>query len=216
MKTRNLTLIVIVGLILLLGGCGCGSFNSMNKLQKETSESWSNVENQYKRRSDLIGNLVNTVKGAANFEKETLTQVIEARASATSIKVDPKDLTPEKMQQFQAAQGQLSQALGRLMVVSERYPELKATAAFANLQTELSSTENKIATERSRYNEKAKDYNTKITNMPNRIYAGFFGFKEKPFFEATDAEKTVPNVDFSSPAPTSAAPAGADTSKKTK
>ena len=196
MSTKNLTLIVIVGLILLLGGCGCSSYNSMNKLKQEANEAFSNVDNQYKRRSDLIGNLVNTVKGAANFEKETLTQVIEARASATSIKVDPNDLTPEKMQQFQAAQGQLSQALGRLMVVSERYPELKATQAFANLQTELSSTENKIATERSRYNEVVKNYNTKITNFPNVIYAGMLGFKERGFFQATDTERTVPNVDF--------------------
>ncbi|MES2373479.1 MAG: LemA family protein [Bacteroidota bacterium] len=197
MSTKNLTLIVIVGLILLLGGCGCSSYNTMNGLKQQANEAFSNVDNQYKRRSDLIGNLVNTVKGAANFEKETLTQVIQARASATSIKVDPNDLTPEKMQQFQAAQGQLSQALGRLMVVSERYPELKATQAFANLQTELSSTENKIATERSRYNEVVKNYNTKITNFPNVIYAGMLGFKERGFFQATDAEKTVPNVDFS-------------------
>lgn len=197
MKSRNITLIVILGLILLLGGCGCGSYNTMNGLKQQANEAWSNVENQYKRRSDLIGNLVNTVKGAANFEKETLTQVIQARASASQITVNPNDLTPEKLQQFQAAQGQLSQALGRLMVVSERYPELKATAAFANLQTELSSTENKIATERSRYNEVVKNYNTKITNFPNVIYAGMLGFKERGFFQATEAEKAVPTVDFS-------------------
>jgi LemA protein len=200
MSTKNLTLIVIVALILLLGGCGCSSYNGMNELKNKANQSWSDVENQYKRRSDLIGNLVNTVKGAANFEKETLTQVIQARASATQITVNPNDLTPEKLQQFQAAQGQLSQALGRLMVVSEKYPELKATAAFANLQTELSSTENKIATERSRYNESVKNYNTKITNFPNVIYAGMFGFKERGFFQATEAEKAVPNVDFSAPA----------------
>lgn len=206
MKTRNLTLIVIIGLILLLGGCGCGSYNSMNGLKQQANEAWSNVENQYKRRSDLIGNLVNTVKGAANFEKETLTQVIQARASASQITVNPNDLTPEKLQQFQAAQGQLSQALGRLMVVSERYPELKATQAFANLQTELSSTENKIATERSRYNEVVKNYNTKITNFPNVVYAGMLGFKERGFFQATEAEKATPVVDFGNPS--------TDTSKK--
>lgn len=209
MSTKNLTLIVVAVLILLLGGCGCGSYNSMNGLKQQANEAWSNVENQYKRRSDLIGNLVNTVKGAANFEKETLTQVIQARASATQITVNPNDLTPEKLQQFQAAQGQLSQALGRLMVVSERYPELKATAAFANLQTELSSTENKIATERSRYNEVVKNYNTKITNFPNVIYAGLLGFKERGFFQATEAEKVVPNVDFSTPPP-----APADTTRR--
>jgi LemA protein len=197
MSTKNVTLIVIIGLILLLGGCGCGSYNSMNGLKQQANEAWSNVENQYKRRSDLVGNLVNTVKGAANFEKETLTQVIQARASATQIKVDPNDLTPEKLQQFQAAQGQLSQALGRLMVVSEQYPQLRATEAFANLQTELSNTENKIATERSRYNEVVKNYNTKITNFPNVMYAGLLGFKERGFFQATEAEKEVPKVDFS-------------------
>jgi LemA protein len=197
MSTKNLTLIVIVGLILLLGGCGCSSYNGMNGLKQQANEAWSNVENQYKRRSDLIGNLVNTVKGAANFEQTTLTQVIQARASATQIKVDPNNLTPEKLKEFQAAQGQLSQALGRLMVVSEQYPQLRATEAFANLQTELSSTENKIATERSRYNEVVKNYNTKITNFPNVIYAGMLGFKERGFFQATEAEKEVPKVDFS-------------------
>jgi len=197
MNTKTITLIVIAALVLLLGGCGCNSYNSMNGLKQQANEAWSNVENQYKRRSDLIGNLVNTVKGAANFEKETLTQVIEARASASKITVDPNNLTPEKLKEFQASQGQLSQALGRLMFVSEKYPELKATEAFKGLQEELSNTENKIATERSRYNEVVKNYNTKISNVPNVFYAGMLGFKERGFFEATTAEKEVPKVDFS-------------------
>jgi LemA protein len=197
MNTKTITLIVIGALILLLGGCGCNSYNSMNGLKQGANEAWANVENQYKRRSDLIGNLVNTVKGAANFEKETLTQVIEARASASKIVVDPNNLTPEKLKEFQASQGQLSQALGRLMVVSEKYPELKATEAFAGLQVELSNTENKIATERSRYNEVVKNYNVQISNVPNVFYAGFLGFKERGFFEATATEKEVPKVDFS-------------------
>lgn len=197
MSTKNLTLIGILAFILLLGGCGCNGYNSMNSLKQNANESWSNVENQYKRRSDLIGNLVNTVKGAANFEQSTLEKVISARASATQIKVDPNNLTPEKLKEFQASQGQLSQALGRLMVVSEQYPQLRATEAFANLQTELSNTENKIATERSRYNETCKEYNTKILSFPNVIYAGMFGFKERGYFEATTEEKQTPKVDFS-------------------
>lgn len=200
MNTKNLTLIVIGVLLLFLGGCGCTGYNSMNGLKQQANESWANVENQYKRRSDLIGNLVNTVKGAADFEQTTLTKVIEARASATQIKVDPNNLTPEKLKEFQAAQGQLSQALGRLMVVSEQYPQLRATENFSNLQVELSNTENKIATERSRYNEAVKLYNTKISNFPNVVFAGMFGFKERGFFQATEAEKEVPKVDFSKPA----------------
>lgn len=197
MSTRNISLIVIAVLILLLGGCGCNSYNKMNSQKQQVGEAWSNVENQYKRRSDLIGNLVNTVKGAANFEKETLTQVINARAKATSVTVDPSNLTPEKMKEFQAAQGEVSGALSRLLVTVERYPELKATQNFQGLQVELSNTENKIAVERSRFNEVARNYNTTVSNFPNVIYAGMLGFKERPYFEATEAEKSVPNVDFS-------------------
>ena len=197
MNSRNLTLIVIVVVILLLGGCGCNSYNSMNQLRQQTNEAWSNVENQYKRRADLIPNLVNTVKGAANFEQETLEKVINARAKATQVTIDPTNLTPEKMREFQQAQGEVSSALGRLMVVAERYPDLKATQNFQNLQVELSGTENKIAVERSRYNEVARTYNTKVTNMPNNLFAGILGFKERPYIEATAAEKQVPNVDFS-------------------
>jgi len=197
MKTRNLTLIIIVAAVLLLGGCGCGSYNTMNEQKQKVGESWSNVENQYKRRSDLIGNLVNTVKGAAKFEQETLTQVTQARASASQVKVDPANITPEKLQEFQAAQNQVGSALSRLLVTVERYPELKATQNFQNLQVELSSTENKIATERSRFNETARTYNTSVTKFPNVIYAGMLGFKERPYFQATEAEQKVPTVDFS-------------------
>lgn len=197
MNSRNLTLIVIVVVILLLGGCGCSSYNSMNTLRQQTNESWSNVENQYKRRADLIPNLVNTVKGAAKFEQETLEKVINARARATQVTIDPNNITPEKMREFQAAQGEVSSALGRLMVVAEQYPDLKATQNFQNLQVELSNTENKIAVERSRYNEVTRTYNTKITNAPNNFFAGVLGFKGRPYIEATAAEKEVPKVDFS-------------------
>src|SRR5688572_6609619 len=140
MKSRNLTLIVIIALILILGGCGCGSYNSMNTSRQQVNESWSNVQNQYKRRSDLIPNLVNTVKGAANFEQETLTRVIEARAKATQVNINPGELTPEKMAQFQQAQGELSSALSRLLVTVERYPELKANQNFMDLQKQLEGT----------------------------------------------------------------------------
>lgn len=197
MKSRNLVLIVVVVFILILGGCGCNSYNSMNGLKQQASQAWSDVENQYKRRTDLIGNLVNTVKGAANFEQETLTKVVEARAKATQVTIDPTNITPDKMKQFQAAQGELSGALSRLLVTVEKYPDLKATENFKGLQIELSNTENKIATERSRYNEVVKNYNTKITNFPNVIYAGVLGFKERTYFEATEEEQRTPKVDFS-------------------
>jgi LemA protein len=197
MNTKNLLLIIIVASILILGGCGCNGYNSMNTQKQQVNESWSNVENQYKRRTDLIGNLVATVKGAANFEQETLTKVIEARAKATQITVDPNNLTPEKLKEFQSAQGQLSQALGRLIMVTENYPTLKANENFLNLQTELSNTENKIATERSRFNETVKSYNTVVSNFPNVLFSGMMGFKQRGFFEATAAEKETPKVDFS-------------------
>lgn len=198
MKTKSLGLIIVIGVILLLVGCGGCSYNSMNSLRQETNESWSNVENQYKRRADLIDNLVATVKGAADFERETLEAVVNARAKATSMQVNPNDLTPEKLAEFQAAQGQLSQALGRLMVVVEKYPDLKANANFMGLQVELSNTENKIATERSRYNETVKKYNTEVTKFPNTLYAGLLGFKERGYFQATEAEKATPKVSFPS------------------
>ena len=197
MNSRNLTLIIIVAAILLIGGCGCNSYNSMNGLKQQVNEAWSNVDNQYKRRSDLIPNLVNTVKGAAKFEQETLTKVMEARASASKVTIDPNNLTPEKMREFQAAQGEVTNALSRLLVTVERYPDLKATQNFQNLQVELSNTENKIATERSRFNEVVKNYDTKITNFPNNLYAGLFGFKPRPYFETTAAERATPTVDFS-------------------
>jgi LemA protein len=197
MNSRNLTLIIIVAAIVLIGGCGCNSYNSMNTQRQQVNEAWSNVENQYKRRSDLIPNLVNTVKGAAKFEQETLTKVMEARASATKVTIDPNNLTPEKMREFQAAQGEVTNALSRLLVTVERYPDLKATQNFQNLQVELSNTENKIATERSRFNEVVKNYDTKITNFPNNLYAGLFGFKSRPYFETTAAERATPTVDFS-------------------
>jgi LemA protein len=157
---------------------------------------WGEVQNQYQRRSDLIPNLVNTVKGAANFEQKTLTDVIAARASATSIKVNADDLTPEKLQQFQAAQGQLSQALGRLMVVSERYPELKANQNFLALQDQLEGTENRITVARKNFNEAVQDYNVKVRQFPASLFAGMLGFEKKGMFEAEASAQKAPEVQF--------------------
>ena len=183
----------IILLIVLMGGC---SYNGMNASSKDVDQKWADVQSSYQRRSDLIPNLVATVKGAANFETTTLTQVIQARASASSIKVDAKDLTPEKLQQFQASQGQLSQALGRLMVVSEQYPQLKANENFKSLQDQLEGTENRIKVARDAFNSSVKDYNIKVSNFPANILAGMFHFKERPSFTADQGAQNAPKVQF--------------------
>lgn len=200
MKTKNLALIVILGLIVLVGGCvGCGSINFQKQtvqLDENVKGKWGNVQSEYQRRSDLIPNLVNTVKGEANFERGTLTDVINARASATQIKIDPNDLTPEKLQQFQQAQGQLSQALGRLLVVTENYPNLRANDAFRGLQTQLEGTENRIKVSRNDFNTAVQQYNGTIRTFPNNIYAGWFSFKPRPYFEAEKGSQNAPEVKF--------------------
>jgi LemA protein len=183
----------IILLIVLMGGC---SYNGMNSARIDVAQKWGDVQSSYQRRSDLIPNLVATVKGAANFETTTLTQVIQARASASSIKLDANDLTPEKLKQFQASQGQLSQALGRLMVVSEQYPQLRATESFKSLQDQLEGTENRIKVSRDAFNESVKNYNVKVTSFPSNILAGMFGFKEKPMFEAEQGAQNAPKVQF--------------------
>src|SRR5580698_9877467 len=172
MKGFLIALGVILLLVVLLGGCAVSNYNGMNTASKDVDQKWADVQSSYQRRSDLIPNLVATVKGAANFETTTLTQVIQARASASSIKVDAKDLTPEKLQQFQASQGQLSQALGRLMVVSEQYPQLKANENFKSLQDQLEGTENRIKVARDEYNASVKDYNITVSNFPAVLFAG--------------------------------------------
>ncbi len=196
MKRSIIILLAIGGLLLLLVLNGCGSYNNMVNKQETVSSGWAQVENVYQRRSDLIPNLVSTVKGVANFEKETLTDVINARASATQIKVDASTLTPEQISKFQASQGQLSQALGRLMVVSEQYPQLRATENFKELQSQLEGTENRIAVERGRFNEVVKDYNSYIRKFPQVLYAGIFGFDKKGYFEADAGADKAPKVDF--------------------
>jgi LemA protein len=190
MKALFITLGIIL-LIVLWGGCSLsGRYNDMNMGQKEAQQKWADVQSSYQRRSDLIPNLVSVVKGVANFETTTLTQVIQARASATQIKVDASTLTPEKLQQFQQSQGQLSQALGRLMVVSEQYPQLKANENFKMLQDQLEGTENRIKVSRDAYNDAVKNYNIMVTNFPNNMIAGMFHFKEMTMFQAdADAQK---------------------------
>lgn len=200
MNTKNLTLIVIGALLLFLGGCGCTGYNSMNGLKQEVGAAWGNVESRYKERADKIPNLVATVKGMGNFEQETLTKIVEARAKATQMTITADNLTPEKLKEYQALQGQIGAALGKLLSITENYPNLKAPEGFLSLQREISEVENKISVERIRFNEAVKNYNTKISNFPNVVFAGMFGFKEKGFFQATTEEKETPKIDFSKPA----------------
>lgn len=185
----------IVAFIAVLSLSSCG-YNSMVKLDEQVTSQWAQVENVYQRRIDLIPNLVATVKGAANFEKETLTQVIEARAKATSITVDPTNLTPESIAQFQAAQGGLSQSLGRLMATVEAYPELKANQNFLELQAQLEGTENRITVERQKFNTVTQEYNSTIRTFPNNLTAGMFGFKTKGYFQAEAGADKAPKVAF--------------------
>lgn len=172
------------------------SYNSMVKKDENVKAAWGAVQSQYQRRSDLIPNLVSTVKGAANFEKSTLTAVIEARAKATSIQVDPSKLTPESIQQFQAAQGQLGSALGKLLAVSEAYPDLKANANFQSLQTQLEGTENRINVSRLDFNTAVQDFNSTVRSFPANITAKMFGFTEKGYFAAEAGADKTPKVQF--------------------
>src|SRR5689334_23269807 len=184
--------IIIAVVILWLAGL----YNGLVSSRENVNSKWSNVEAQYQRRSDLIPNLVATVKGAADFEKSTLEAVIQARANATSIKVDADDLTPEKLQQFQQAQGQLTTALGRLLAVAESYPQLKSVQNFSELQAQLEGTENRINEARRQYNEAAQGYNTNRAKFPRVIVANLFGFKEKPYFQADAGTEKAPSVKF--------------------
>ncbi|GGH78604.1 LemA protein [Filimonas zeae] len=196
MKTKYLALIVIAALVLILGGCGCSGYNNMIQLDENVKGKWGNVQSEYQRRADLIPNLVSTVKGEANFEQTTLQNVIEARAKATQIRVDPADLTPEKVQQFQQAQGQLSQALGRLLMVTENYPTLKANEAFRGLQVQLEGTENRIKVSRNDFNTAVQGYNSVIRRFPNNIFSGMFGFAPKGYFQAEAGSDKAPEVKF--------------------
>ncbi|WP_161889407.1 LemA family protein [Pontibacter russatus] len=185
----------LIGFIVLASQSSCG-YNSMVAKDESVEAQWANVQNAYQRRADLIPNLVNTVKGAANFEQETLTQVIEARAKATSVNISPDNLTPENIERFQAAQGELSGALSRLLVSVERYPELKANQNFLELQAQLEGTENRISVERRKFNEAVQDYNSYIRSFPRNMIAGMFDFEQKGYFEAEAGAQTAPTVEF--------------------
>ena len=190
------TILIIVGIVLVLGAMLVKPYNNMVQKDEESSKAWSNVENAYQRRMDLIPNLVKTVQGAADYEKGTLTEVIEARAKATSVQVDANNLTEESIAKFQAAQDQLSSALSRLMVVVERYPELKATEEFKSLMDALEGCENRIAVERGKFNETVNDYNQYIRRFPNNIIAGIFNFDKKGYFKASEGAENAPEVEF--------------------
>lgn len=184
--------IIVGAIILILFVWIKGVNNTAVTLNQNIEESWGNVQTSYQRRNDLIGNLVNVVKGAADFEKSTLTAVIEARAKATAVTVDPTNITPEQLAAFNSAQSGVSSSLSRLLVSVERYPDLKSTAAFLKLQDELASTENQILTARTRFNEAVKPYNNHIKTFPNNLFAGMFGFHEKAYFNSVEgAEKPV-------------------------
>ena len=196
MKKSWIILIVVLLVALIIYSSIKGTYNKMVLLRENVTKQWSNVENVYQRRLDLIQNLVSTVKGYADFEKETLTQVIEARSRATSTTIDPNNLTAENLQQFQAMQGALSSALSRLLVVVERYPELKANQNFLELQAQLEGAENRIAVERRKFNETAQAYNTYIKLFPKNIYASIFNFEEKAYFTAEEEASEAPVVEF--------------------
>lgn len=198
MKTKGgiITTVLILALLVLVIGWGVRINNTLVVKDEGVKTAWSQVENQYQRRADLIPNLVNTVKGYAAHERETLEAVINARSKATQTTVDPTNMTPEAMQEYMKAQGELSQALGRLMVTVERYPDLKANENFLALQTQLEGTENRISTERMRFNEVTKEYNTYARRFPTSVIANMLGFSTKPYFEAESGAEKAPEVQF--------------------
>jgi LemA protein len=196
MKTNQIILFSVLAIIVLGFFWGISAYNGMVTTQENVNSQWGNVQSQYQRRSDLIPNLVATVKGYATHESSTLEAVVAARAKATQITIDPKNLTPEKMQEFQASQGQVSSALGKLLMITENYPDLKANQNFLELQSQLEGTENRIAVERSRFNDLAKEFNLSIKRFPKSMIASMFGFTVKPYFEAEQGAEKAPAVKF--------------------
>ena len=188
--------IILVAVIAALAMWVISAYNGIVKMDESVSTAWSNVENQYQRRADLIPNLVNTVKGYAAHEKETFEAVVSARSKATQMTIDADNLTPEKLQQYQKAQGEIGAALGRLLAITENYPELKANENFKELQAQLEGTENRISVERRNFNEVARTYNTSIRTFPKSILAGMFGFDKRPYFEAEEGANKAPEVKF--------------------
>ena len=196
MKKTTIILIAIVVVLFLMISSAVGKYNNMVTLEEGVDASWAQVENVYQRRADLIPNLVATVKGVAEFEKETFTAVADARSKVSNVNLEGITNNPQAMQQFQQSQGQLSGALSKLMVVVERYPDLKANQNFLDLQTQLEGTENRISVERNRFNKAAQGYNTIIRRFPGSIYAGMFGFDRKAYFEAEAGSEVAPAVEF--------------------
>jgi LemA protein len=196
MKKSLIVIIVLVVLAGILFFWYKGVYNNLVQADEKVSSVWGNVENQYQRRSDLIPNLVATVKGYATHEEGTLERVVNARAKATSVTIDPTNLNEQTMAQFQAAQGELSSALSRLLVSVEAYPDLKANQNFLDLQAQLEGTENRISTERTRFNDEAQTYNTLVRRFPNNIIAGISGFSTKPYFKAEAGAEKAPEVEF--------------------
>ena len=192
--TRNLTLIVILALVLILGGCGCNSYNGLIGADQSVKNASGNVEAQYQRRTDLYSSVIKTIEGSANFEKSTLKEVIEARAKATSVNIDIND--PESLAKYQAAQGQLQSAFGRLMAVAEAYPDIKTTKAFQDFQTQIEGTENRINVARQDFNKTVNEYTLKVKTFPNNLFAGFFHFTEKPYFKSEPGSDKAPDVQF--------------------
>ena len=189
--------IIVVVALLFVVVLGASGYNGLVKKSETVNQAWGQVENQYQRRADLIDNLVATVKGAAQFEQETLTRVVQARASASQVTLTPEMLNdPQAMQRFEAAQGELSSALSRLLVTIEQYPELKATTNFQTLQEQLEGTENRISVERRRFNEVVQDYNVAVKRFPMNFFAGMFGFAPKAYFEAREGSEAPPKVQF--------------------
>jgi len=193
MKKSTIIILVAVAALVLWGVSG---FNGLVTSQENVNSQWANVESQYQRRSDLIPNLVATVKGYATHESSTLEGVVAARAKATQVTIDPANLTPEKLQEYQAAQGQVSSALGKLLMITENYPDLKANQNFLELQAQLEGTENRISVERMRFNETAQNYNKSIRRFPTNILSGLFGFDKKPYFESEKGSEKAPAVKF--------------------
>ena len=188
--------IIVIALVAIVAIWGVSSYNGLVKMDESVSTAWSNVENQYQRRADLIPNLVNTVKGYAAHEKETFQAVTEARSKATQMTINADELTPEKMLEYQKAQGEVGAALSRLLAITEAYPDLKANENFKELQAQLEGTENRISVERKNFNEVARSYNTAIRTFPKTIIAGMCGFDKRPYFEAEEGASKAPEVQF--------------------
>ena len=194
MSTKNLTLIIILAVILLFGGCACSRYNGLVTSDQGVKTSWSNVETNYQRRTDLYGSVIKVIEGSANFEKSTLKDVITARSKATAVTVDVND--SNSLAAYQRAQGQLQGSFSRLMAVAEAYPDLKTTQQFQNFQTDISGTENRINVARRDFNDAVRQYNLNVKTFPNNIFAGIFGFHEKPYYKSDPGSENAPDIHF--------------------